>query len=63
MELYVAVDKKTRTGLYLASEDLIDKYVEMGYTVYLEHADGTYEKVREPINEEETENQNGSDEY
>lgn len=47
MDLLLAI--KSGEGFYLANSELIMKYARLGYTIYLEHPDGTLEKIQDPI--------------
>lgn len=51
MDLLLAI--KDSEGFYLAHSGLIDKYARLGYTIYIQHPDGTMEKIQDPIIEEE----------
>ena len=47
MDLLLAM--KDGEGFYLGNAGLIDKYARLGYTIYIEHPDGTLEKIQDPI--------------
>lgn len=51
MDLILA--KKTvqdiEQAVYLAKIDLAEKYARLGYTIYIQHPDGSLEKYMDPI--------------
>lgn len=52
MDLIFAIMESTHRGIYLANESLIEEYIAAGYTVYIQHEDGTMELIG-PVPEED----------